>query len=121
MRRPPDRIFTRKAGFVTLDRLLACGSMPTDIGRGGRDALLGFPKTCAKISFWDYLGDNLAVPGTQATPLSKIILTSPRALAATPLALSQLRSLCPQFIDGIETLPSVFGIVAAEMSVSCRP
>jgi len=79
------------------------------------------PKPAPRFSFWVYLGDHLAVPGTQATPLSKIILTSPRALAATPLALSQLRSLCPQFIDGFETLPSVFVIIAAEMSVSCRP
>jgi hypothetical protein len=35
-----------------------------------RDAFLGLAKTCAKleIAFWDYLGDRLAVPGTQAIP-----------------------------------------------------
>jgi hypothetical protein len=54
----------------------------SDIGRDCRDAFLGLAKTCAKleIAFWDYLGDHLAVPGTQAIPpLSKIILARARA------------------------------------------
>ena len=54
----------------------------SDIGRDCRDAFLGLAKTCAKleIAFWDYLGDRLAVPGTQAIPpLSKIILARARA------------------------------------------
>jgi len=35
-----------------------------------RDAFLGLMKTCAKqaISFWDYLGDRLGVPGAPAVP-----------------------------------------------------
>jgi hypothetical protein len=110
-----DRIFTRKTGFVTLDRLLArlnanksellmvlerpeiplhtngsendirchvtrrkvSAGTRSDIGRDCRDAFLGLAKTCAKlkIAFWDYLGDRLAVPGTQAIPrLPDIIL-----------------------------------------------
>jgi hypothetical protein len=110
-----DRIFTRKTGFVTLDRLLArlnankpellmvldrpeiplhtngsendircqvtrrkiSAGTRSDIGRDCRDAFLGLAKTCAKleIAFWDYLGDRLAVPGTQAIPpLTEIIL-----------------------------------------------
>jgi Transposase IS66 family len=110
-----DRIFTRKTGFVTLDRLLArlnankpellmvldrpeiplhtngsendircqvtrrkvSAGTRSDIGRDCRDAFLGLVKTCAKlqIAFWDYLGDRLAVPGTQPIlPLPEIIL-----------------------------------------------
>ncbi len=110
-----DRIFKRKTGFVTLDRLLArlnanksellmvldrpeiplhtngsendirchvtrrkvSAGTRSDIGRDCRDAFLGLAKTCAKleIAFWDYLGDRLAVPGTQAIPrLPEIIL-----------------------------------------------
>jgi hypothetical protein len=49
----------------------------SDIGRDCRDAFLGIAKTCAKleIAFWDYLGDRLAVPATEAVPrLPEIIL-----------------------------------------------
>lgn len=49
----------------------------SDVGRDCRDAFLGLAKTCAKleIAFWDYLGDRLAVPHTQAIPpLPEIIL-----------------------------------------------
>jgi hypothetical protein len=45
--------------------------------RDCRDAFLGLAKTCAKleITFWDYLGDRLAVPGTHTVPrLPEIIL-----------------------------------------------
>ena len=111
-----DRIFRRKTGFVTLNRLLArlhankpellmvldrpeiplhtngsendirchvtrrkvSAGTRSDIGRGCRDAFLGLAKTCAKleIAFWDYLGDRLAVPGSQTVPpLPEIILT----------------------------------------------
>jgi hypothetical protein len=59
-----DRIFKRKTGFVTLDRLPDPKSTahqrigerhPCDIGRDCRDAFLGLVKTCAKleIAFWD--------------------------------------------------------------------
>ena len=42
------------------------GGTRSDIGRDCRDAFLGLAKTCAKlgITFWDYLGARLAVPGT---------------------------------------------------------
>jgi hypothetical protein len=99
-----DRIFKRRTGFATLDRLLArlhankaellmalerpeiplhtngsendircqvtkrkvSGGTRSDGGRDCRDAFLGLAKTCAKlgISFWDYLGNRLAVPGS---------------------------------------------------------
>jgi hypothetical protein len=46
------------------------GGTRSDIGRDCRDAFLGLAKTCAKlrISFWDYLGDRLAVPGCVVVP-----------------------------------------------------
>jgi Transposase IS66 family len=115
-----DRIFRRKTGFVTLDRLLArlhankpellmvldrpeiplhtngsendirchvtrrkvSAGTRSDIGRDCRDAFLGLAKTCAKleIAFWDYLGDRLALPGTQTVPrLPEIILAKARS------------------------------------------
>jgi hypothetical protein len=49
----------------------------SDVGRDCRDAFLGLAKTCAKhaISFWEYLGDRLAVPGAKAIPqLSELVL-----------------------------------------------
>lgn len=103
-----DRIFRRRTGFVTLDRLLArlhankpellmvldkpeiplhtngsendircqvtkrkvSGGTRSDVGRDCRNAFLGLAKTCAKlrISFWDYLGSRLAVPGCHLIP-----------------------------------------------------
>ena len=46
------------------------GGTRSDIGRNCRDAFLSLVKTCAKlkISFWDYLGNRLAVPGAKAIP-----------------------------------------------------
>jgi hypothetical protein len=101
-----DRIFRRRTGFTTLDRLLArlhankekllvvldrpemplhtngserdlrpqvikrkiSGGTRADLGRDCRDAFLGLLLTCAKLglSFWDYLGDRLGVPETEA-------------------------------------------------------
>ena len=103
-----DRIFKRRTGFVTLDRLLArlhankaellmvldrpeiplhtngsendircqvtkrkiSGGTRSDTGRDCRDAFLAIAKTCSKlgISFWDYLGSRLAVPGNPTLP-----------------------------------------------------
>lgn len=113
-----DRIFKRRTGFATLDRLLArlhankkellmvlerpeiplhtngsendircqvtkrkvSGGTRSDAGRDCRDALLGLAKTCAKlgISFWDYLGDRLAVAGNATIPYLPEIV-SPKA------------------------------------------
>jgi hypothetical protein len=114
-----DRIFTRKTGFVTLDRLLArlhanksellmvldrpeiplhtngsendirchvtrrkvSGGTRSDVGRDCRDAFLGILKTCAKleITFWDYLGSRLTVPGACfIPPLPELVLARSR-------------------------------------------
>ena len=111
-----DRIFRRRTGFASLDRLLRrlhankgellmvldrpeiplhtngsendirsqvtrrkiSGGTRSDTGRDCRDAFLGLAKTCAKLrlSFWEYLGDRLDVPGTQHVPNLAAIVTS---------------------------------------------
>src|SRR5215204_2690472 len=108
-----DRIFRRRTGFATLDRLLArlhankeellvvldrpelplhtngserdlrpqvvrrkiSGGTRADLGRACRDAFLGLLLTCAKLglSFWDYLGDRLSVPGAEAPYLPDLV------------------------------------------------
>lgn len=52
------------------------GGTRSDDGRACRDAFLGLAKTCRKlgVSFWDYLGDRLAVPdGITVAPLPDLI------------------------------------------------
>jgi len=46
------------------------GGTRSDLGRDCRDAFLGLAKTCAKlgITFWDYLGSRLQVPGHLLIP-----------------------------------------------------
>jgi len=46
------------------------GGTRSDAGRDSRDAMLSLMKTCGKLglSFWDYLGDRLAVPDAPAVP-----------------------------------------------------
>jgi Transposase IS66 family len=108
-----DRIFRRRSGFATLDRLLArlhankeellvvldrpelplhtngserdlrpqvikrkiSGGTRSDAGRACRDAFLGLLLTCAKlgVSFWDYLGHRLGVPGADAPYLPDLV------------------------------------------------
>jgi len=51
----------------------------SDLGRDCRDAFLGLMKTCAKqtVSFWDYLGDRLGVPGAPAVPSLAELIRAP--------------------------------------------
>ena len=110
-----DRIFYRRTGFATLDRLLKrlhankdellmvlerpeiplhtngsendircqvtkrkiSGGTRSDAGRDCRNAFLSLAKTCAKLSlsFWDYLGNRLAVPGCKDVPLLAVSVT----------------------------------------------
>jgi Transposase IS66 family len=46
------------------------GGTRSDAGRDCRDAFLSLAKTCAKLhlSFWEYLGNRLDVPGSQHVP-----------------------------------------------------
>jgi hypothetical protein len=52
------------------------GGTRSDRGRDARDIFLGLTKTCTKlgISFWNYLGARLNVPGAAVPPLAKLIL-----------------------------------------------
>jgi hypothetical protein len=58
------------------------GGTRSDRGRDCRDTFLGLAKTCAKlaVSFWDYLGDRLTVPGAKAVPqLPELVLARAQA------------------------------------------
>jgi hypothetical protein len=58
------------------------GGTRSDRGRDCRDAFLALAKTCAKlgISFWDYLGARLAIPGAPIIPpLPQLILVRARS------------------------------------------
>ncbi len=103
-----DRIFKRRTGYATLDKLLkrllankdelvrvlerpdiplntnasendiravvtkrkVSGGTVSENGRIARDVMLGLAKTCAKlkISFFDYLGARLEIPGPKIPP-----------------------------------------------------
>jgi hypothetical protein len=108
-----ERIFRRRTGFATLDRLLQrlhankaelllvldrpevplhtnsserdlrpqvikrkiSGGTRSEQGRACRDAFFGLLLTCAKlgVSFWDYLGHRLGVPGADAPYLPDLV------------------------------------------------
>ena len=55
-------------GHVTRRKL--SGGTRSDAGRDCRDAFLGLAKTCAKhaVTFWNYLGSRLNVPGQPPIP-----------------------------------------------------
>jgi hypothetical protein len=52
------------------------GGTRSDLGRDARDTFLGLAKTCTKlgISFWNYLGARLSLPGAAVPPLANLIL-----------------------------------------------
>jgi hypothetical protein len=52
------------------------GGTRSDLGRDARDTFLGLAKTCSKhgISFWNYLGARLNLPGAAVPPLANLIL-----------------------------------------------
>jgi hypothetical protein len=52
------------------------GGTRSDLGRDARDTFLGLAKTCTKlgISFWNYLGARLNLPGATIPPLPRLIL-----------------------------------------------
>ena len=55
------------------------GGTVSENGRVARDVMLGLAKTCAKlkISFFDYLGARLGVPGPDVPPLASLIAHLP--------------------------------------------
>jgi Transposase IS66 family len=55
------------------------GGTVSENGRSARDIMLGLAKTCAKlkISFFDYLGARLGIPGPHVPPLASLIAPVP--------------------------------------------
>jgi len=51
------------------------GGTRADLGRDCRDAFLGLLLTCTKLglSFWDYLGRRLGVPGAELPYLPDLV------------------------------------------------
>jgi hypothetical protein len=64
-------------GFVTKRKI--SGGTVSDKGRQARDVMLGLAKTCKKnkISFFDYLGARLGVPGPQIPTLATFVREAP--------------------------------------------
>ena len=63
--------------FVTKRKI--SGGTVSDKGRDARDIMLGLAKTCLKlkVSFYDFLGDRLGVPGQKIPPLASLIRPAP--------------------------------------------
>ena len=55
------------------------GGTHSDQGRAARDTMLSMMKTCNKlgVSFWDYLGDRLGIPGVEIPPLPDLVADLP--------------------------------------------
>ncbi|HEY3719893.1 MAG TPA: transposase, partial [Roseiarcus sp.] len=63
--------------FVTKRKI--SGGTVSESGRQARDVMLGLAKTCKKlkISFLDYLGARLGIPGLQIPQLPSLIREAP--------------------------------------------
>ena len=63
--------------FVTKRKI--SGGTVSDKGRDARDIMLGLAKTCMKLklSFYDFLGDRLGLPGLKIPPLASLIRPAP--------------------------------------------
>src|SRR6202162_34763 len=63
--------------FVTKRKI--SGGTVSDRGRDARDIMLGLAKTCMKLklSFYDFLGSRLGLPGTPIPPLAELIRPAP--------------------------------------------
>ena len=63
--------------FVTKRKI--SGGTVSDSGRDARDIMLGLAKTCMrlKLSFYEFLGARLGVPGPQIPPLAELVRPAP--------------------------------------------
>jgi len=63
--------------FVTKRKI--SGGTVSEKGRDARDIMLGLAKTCMKLklSFYDYIGDRLGVPGPKIPPLESLVRPAP--------------------------------------------
>jgi hypothetical protein len=63
---------------VVTKRKISGGTI-SEKGRNARDVMLGLAKTCAKLglSFFDYIGDRLGLPGPKIPPLASLVNPAP--------------------------------------------
>ena len=63
--------------FVTKRKI--SGGTVSEKGRDARDIMMGLAKTCMKLklSFYDFIGDRLGVPGPKIPPLASLIRPAP--------------------------------------------
>ena len=63
--------------FVTKRKI--SGGTVSDKGRDARDVMLGLAKTCMKLklSFYDFIGDRLAIPGPKIPHLATLVRPAP--------------------------------------------
>ena len=63
--------------FVTKRKI--SGGTVSDSGHDARDIMLGLAKTCMKLklSFYDYLGSRLGLPGSQIPHLAELVRPAP--------------------------------------------
>lgn len=63
--------------FVTKRKI--SGGTVSEKGRDTRDIMMGLAKTCMKLklSFYDFIGDRLGVPGPKIPPLASLIRPAP--------------------------------------------
>ncbi len=63
--------------FVTKRKI--SGGTVSDKGRDARDVMLGLAKTCMKLklSFYDFIGDRLAIPGPKIPDLATLVRPAP--------------------------------------------
>ena len=64
---------------IVVTKRKVSGGTASQNGRAARDVMLGLAKTCAKlkVSFFDYLGARLGIPGPHVPPLADIIAAGP--------------------------------------------
>jgi len=64
---------------VVVTKRKVSGGTVSESGRIARDVMLSLAKTCAKlkISFFDYLGDRLEIPGPRLPTLESLIAPVP--------------------------------------------
>ncbi|MGD1038974.1 MAG: transposase [Roseiarcus sp.] len=63
--------------FVTKRKI--SGGTVSDKGRDARDVMLGLAKTCMKLklSFYDFIGDRLGIPGPKIPDLATLVRPAP--------------------------------------------
>lgn len=63
--------------FVTKRKI--SGGTVSDKGRNARDIMLGLAKTCMKLklSFYDFIGARLGIPGPEIPPLASLVRPAP--------------------------------------------